>query len=64
MCGDSSGRLFVLAANVNQGFMEYDKEGNFTNFTGANPVKATFSGTGKEVDDKRTKGKNDSICTH
>jgi hypothetical protein len=39
---DSSGRLFVLAANVNQGFMEYDKEGNFTNFTGANPVKATF----------------------
>lgn len=39
---DSAGRLFVLAANVNQGFMEFDKNGEFTNFTGANPVKATF----------------------
>ena len=39
---DSAGRLFVLAGNVNQGFMEYDKQGEFTNFTGANPVKATF----------------------
>lgn len=39
---DSAGRLFVLAGNVNQGFMEFDKHGEFTNFTGANPVKATF----------------------
>ena len=39
---DKAGRLFVLAGNVNQGFMEFDKDGNFTNFTGANPVKATF----------------------
>lgn len=39
---DSAGRLFVLAANVNQGFMEFDKYGEFTNFTGANKVKATF----------------------
>src|SRR5690606_28233353 len=39
---DKAGRLFVLAGNVNQGFMEFDKEGNFTNFTGANPVKATL----------------------
>lgn len=39
---DSAGRLFVLAGNVNQGFMEYDKEGKFSNFTGANSVKATF----------------------
>lgn len=39
---DSAGRLFVLAANVNQGFMEFDKNGQFTNFTGANKVKATF----------------------
>lgn len=39
---DSAGRLFVLAANVNQGFMEFDKNGEFSNFTGANPVKATF----------------------
>jgi len=39
---DSAGRLFVMAANVNQGFMEFDKNGNFTNFTGANKVKATF----------------------
>lgn len=39
---DKSGRLFVLAGNVNQGFMEFDKYGNFNNFTGANPVKATF----------------------
>lgn len=39
---DKAGRLFVLAGNVNQGFMEFSKEGEFTNFTGANPVKATF----------------------
>lgn len=39
---DTAGRLFVLAGNVNQGFMEFDKFGEFSNFTGANPVKATF----------------------
>lgn len=39
---DKAGRMFVLASNVNQGFMEYDKFGEFSNFTGANPVKATF----------------------
>jgi tetratricopeptide (TPR) repeat protein len=39
---DKAGRLFVLAGNVNQGFMEYDKKGEFSNFSGANPVKATL----------------------
>lgn len=39
---DNAGRLFVLAGNVNQGFMEFDKKGAFTHFTGANPVKASF----------------------
>ena len=39
---DKAGRLFVLAGNVNQGFMEFDKYGEFTSFTGANPVKATL----------------------
>lgn len=39
---DKAGRLFILAGNVNQGFMEYDKNGEFTNFTGANAVKATM----------------------
>jgi tetratricopeptide (TPR) repeat protein len=39
---DKAGRLFVLAGNVNQGFMEFDRDGQFTNFIGANPVKATF----------------------
>lgn len=39
---DKAGRLFVLAANVNQGFMEYDRFGEFSNFIGANPVKASF----------------------
>lgn len=39
---DSAGRIYVLAANVNKGLMEFDSEGNFVVYKGANPVKATF----------------------
>ena len=39
---DSAGRLYLLAGNVNKGFMEFDINGVFTNYIGANAVKATF----------------------
>jgi hypothetical protein len=39
---DTSGRLYLLAGNVNKGFMEFDVKGDFTAYVGANPVKATF----------------------
>ncbi len=39
---DSAGRLYVLAGNVNKGFMEFDAEGEFTAYVGANPVKASL----------------------
>lgn len=39
---DSSGRLYLLAGNVNKGFMQFDKNGQFTIYVGANPVKATL----------------------
>ncbi len=39
---DSSGRLYLLAGNVNKGFMEFDANGQFTVYVGANPVKASL----------------------
>ncbi|HWT26445.1 MAG TPA: hypothetical protein VN131_00765, partial [Mobilitalea sp.] len=39
---DKAGRLFVLAANVNKGFMEFDEQGKFTGYVGANKVKVSF----------------------
>lgn len=35
---DRSGRVFVLAKNVNKGFMEFEANGDFIGFTGANDV--------------------------
>lgn len=39
---DQAGRLFLLAGNVNKGFMEFDAKGEFTSYVGANPVKASL----------------------
>ncbi len=39
---DTSGRLYLLAGNVNKGFMEFDAQGEFTAYVGANPVKASL----------------------
>lgn len=38
---DSSGRVFVLATNVNKGLVKYEADGAFTGFIGAN--KATYN---------------------
>ena len=38
---DSSGRVFVLATNVNKGLIKYEADGVFTGFIGAN--KATYN---------------------
>ena len=35
---DSSGRVFVLATNVNKGLVKFEADGTFTGFIGANPV--------------------------
>ncbi len=35
---DVSGRVFVLATNVNKGLVKYEADGTFTGFIGANPV--------------------------
>jgi len=39
---DSSGRVFVLATNVNKGIVKFDADGAFTGFIGANPVSITM----------------------
>lgn len=39
---DESGRVFVLATNVNKGVIKYDVDGSFTGFTGANPVTVSM----------------------
>ncbi len=39
---DSSGRVFVLATNVNKGLVKYEADGSFTGFIGANPVVVTM----------------------
>lgn len=39
---DSAGRLYVMAGNVNKGFMQFDPQGEFEVFMGANPVKESF----------------------
>jgi tetratricopeptide (TPR) repeat protein len=36
---DVAGRLYVLATNVNKGFMKYENDTSFTGYIGANPVK-------------------------
>lgn len=36
---DFSGRAIVLVRNFNQGFLQYDNNGDFTGYTGANEVK-------------------------
>ena len=41
MVVDDTGRLFVLAENINKGFMAFDPSGEFTGYIGAN--KVTFS---------------------
>ncbi|MDR0553354.1 MAG: hypothetical protein LBG76_00945 [Treponema sp.] len=35
---DSAGRLYLQAANVNKGLMEFDPQGNFVGYMGANKV--------------------------
>ena len=35
---DVSGRVYVLATNVNKGLVKYESDGSFTGFIGANPV--------------------------
>ncbi len=37
---DSTGRIFVVAENVNQGLMELTQDGNFVGFVGSNSVVA------------------------
>lgn len=40
---DKSGRVFVLATNVNKGLVKYESDGTFTGFIGANKVKYNFA---------------------
>ena len=39
---DTSGRVYVLATNVNKGLVKYEYDGTFTGFIGANPVTYTM----------------------
>lgn len=40
---DTSGRVFVLATNVNKGLVKYESDTSFTGFIGANKVKYNFA---------------------
>ena len=40
---DVAGRLYVLATNVNKGFMKYESDMTFTGYIGANPVKVNMA---------------------
>ena len=40
---DVAGRLYVLATNVNKGFMKYENDGTFTGYIGANAVKVNMT---------------------
>jgi len=42
MVVDVSGRVYVLATNVNKGLVKYENDGTFTGFIGANPVVYTM----------------------
>ena len=39
---DVSGRVYVLATNVNKGLVKFENDGTFTGFIGANPVVYTM----------------------
>lgn len=39
---DRADRVYILAANVNKGFMEFDLDGEFNGYLGANKVKVSF----------------------
>ena len=40
---DVAGRLYVLATNVNKGFMKYESDTSFTGYIGANTVKINMA---------------------
>ena len=40
---DVAGRLYVLATNVNKGFMKYENDTTFTGYIGANAVKVNMA---------------------
>ena len=40
---DVAGRVYVLATNVNKGFMKYESDGTFTGYIGANQVKVNMA---------------------
>lgn len=40
---DRTGRIYVLAKNVNKGFVKYEADGTFTNFFGASKVKYNWT---------------------
>ena len=40
---DVAGRVYVLATNVNKGFMKYENDGTFTGYIGANAVKVNMA---------------------
>ena len=40
---DSKGRAYVIAKNVNKGFLKYEYDGSFTGFYGASEVNYDFS---------------------
>ena len=40
---DVAGRLYVLAVNVNKGFMKYENDTTFTGYIGANAVKVNMA---------------------
>ena len=40
---DVAGRVYVLATNVNKGFMKYESDTTFTGYIGANPVKVNMA---------------------
>lgn len=39
---DTAGRMYLMAKNINKGFMEFSADGEFESYVGANKVKATF----------------------
>ncbi len=40
---DVAGRVYVLATNVNKGFVKYEADGTFTGYIGANKVTSTMA---------------------
>ena len=54
---DVAGRVYVLAVNVNKGFMKYENDATFTGYIGANAVKVNMADYGSDTSCPRSSGR-------